>query len=67
MREAKEKLSLVERFVMYLWKIWFKDDAMKFHGLPAGLIDMRYLNFIFSIAKYYIQILCIALFIKNIC
>ncbi|XP_046824735.1 exonuclease 3'-5' domain-containing protein 2 [Vespa crabro] len=42
MREAKEKLSLVEKFVIYLWKIWFKDDAMKFHGLPAGLIDMRF-------------------------
>lgn len=55
MREAKEKLSLVERFVIYLWKIWFKDDAMKFHGLPAGLIDMRCVHFIFSKAKILIQ------------
>ncbi|KAK2587500.1 hypothetical protein KPH14_003200 [Odynerus spinipes] len=39
---AKENLSLWERFVIYIWRIWCKDEGMKLHGLPTGVIDMRF-------------------------
>lgn len=39
---AKEKLSLWERFVLYIWRMWCKDEGMKFHGLPTGVIDTRF-------------------------
>lgn len=42
MQGAKEKLSLWERFVIYIWRIWCKDESMNFHGLPAEIIDTRF-------------------------
>ncbi|KAI4488611.1 hypothetical protein M0802_011427 [Mischocyttarus mexicanus] len=42
MQEAKKKLSFFEKLLIYLWKIWCRDEGMKFHGLPVGVINVRF-------------------------